>query len=167
MRRGADPAQLDLGVEPPAPRDAAQLLARLRVLGLRRIDRCALTRNRTVMVSFGRGELRVHEGYLGAPESVLRAIVAFVEGRTRAERRAAQQAIVDAAVVSHVTPRPPERTHPDDTALVARLPGTARAVESGSFRRITARDPGARVAPHEDRGSDTTCRPARARTWRS
>ncbi len=88
---------------------------------MRRIQRCVLTRNRTVMVSFGRGELRVHEGYLGAPEPVLRAIVAFVEGPTRAARRAAQQAIIDAAVVAHVTPRPPERTHPDDAPLVARL----------------------------------------------
>ncbi|MGH7668408.1 MAG: SprT-like domain-containing protein [Gemmatimonadaceae bacterium] len=88
---------------------------------MRRIDRCALTRNRTVMVSFGRGELRVHEGYLHAPEAVLRAIVTFVEGRTRAERRAAQRAILTAAVVEHVTPRAPERTHPEDAALVARL----------------------------------------------
>lgn len=120
MRR-ADPAQLELGMEAAPPRDAAALLARLRALGMRRIQRCVLTRNRTVMVSYGNGELRVHEGYLGAPEPVLRAIVVFVEGRTRAERRAAQRAIIDAAVVAHVTPRPPERTHPDDAALVARL----------------------------------------------
>ena len=88
---------------------------------MRRIDRCVLTRNRTVMVSFGHGELRVHEGYLGAPEPVLRAIVVFVEGRTRAARRAAQQTIIAASVVADVTPRPPERTHPDDAAVVARL----------------------------------------------
>jgi hypothetical protein len=121
MRRGADHAQLELGVAAPAPRTGEELLARLRALGLRGIDRCTLTRNRTVMVSFGDGELRVHEGYLGAPESVLRAIVTFVGGRTRAERKAAQRAIVAAAVVAHVVPRPPERTHPDDELMVARL----------------------------------------------
>lgn len=121
MRRTADPAQLELAVDAPAPRTGDELLARLRALGLRRIGKCTLTRNRTVMVSFGDGELRVHEGYLGAPEAVLRAIVTFVEGRTRAERRAAQRAIVAAAVVAHVEPRPPERTHPDDELMVARL----------------------------------------------
>lgn len=73
------------------------------------------------MVSFGDGELRVHEGYLSASEPVLRAIVTFVQGRTRAERRAAQGLIVAAAAVAHVTPRSPERTHPDDALMVVRL----------------------------------------------
>jgi hypothetical protein len=40
------------------------------------------------MVSFRGQELRVHQGYLTAPMEVHQAIVAFVEGRTRAERRA-------------------------------------------------------------------------------
>ncbi|HEY5218773.1 MAG TPA: SprT-like domain-containing protein [Gemmatimonadaceae bacterium] len=113
--------QLELPVAMLAPATAEELLARLRGLGLRRTERCTLTRNRTVMVSFSRGELRVHEGYLAAPEPVLRAIVAFVQGRTRAERREAQRAIVAAAVVSQVRPRPPERIHADDEPLVARL----------------------------------------------
>jgi len=121
MRGGHDPAQLELAVAPPAPRTAEELLARLGQLGLRGIHRCTLTRNRTIMVSFGSGEIRVHEAYLDAPEPVLRAIVTFVQGRTRAERRAAQQTIVAAAAVSHVAPRPPERTHPDDEPMVARL----------------------------------------------
>ena len=108
-------------MDAPPPRNADELLARLRTLGLRRIHRCILTRNRTVMVSFGEGELRVHEGYLSASEPVLRAIVTFVQGRTRAERRNAQGVIVAAAVVAHVTPRLPERTHPDDALMVARL----------------------------------------------
>ena len=78
--------QLELGLE-AAPTTGAELLARLRALGLPpRIARCRLTHNRTVMVSFGDGELRVHEGYLGAPEPVLRAIAEFVRARTRAER---------------------------------------------------------------------------------
>ncbi|OYV70256.1 MAG: hypothetical protein B7Z72_07290 [Gemmatimonadetes bacterium 21-71-4] len=119
--------------------------------GLRRIDRCTLTRNRTVMVSFGQGELRVHEGYLAADDRVLRAIVTFVNGRTRAERRAAQRVIVAAAAVAHVAPRAPERTHPDDEPLVERLRamhaalnaehfgGTLRAVPLRVSRRMKSR----------------------------
>ena len=82
FRPRRDLAQLELGLLGGTPHNADELLARLRQLGLRRIMRCKLTRNRNVMVSFGGGVLRVHEGYLGAPEPVLRAIVAFVEGRT-------------------------------------------------------------------------------------
>ena len=120
--------QLDLNFQPPRHRgtegtsDAAeQLLARLRGLGLSRIERCRLTRNRHVMVSFSGGALRVHEGYLSAPPEVLRAIVVFVEGRTRAERRAAQRTIVAHPVTttSAATRRP--RTRPEDRALVVEL----------------------------------------------
>src|SRR4030081_476231 len=94
FRPRRDVSQLELGFHGRTPHNADEMLARLHELGLRRISRCRLTRNRNVMVSFGGGELRVHEGYLGAPESVLRAIVAFVEGRTRGERRDAQRTIV-------------------------------------------------------------------------
>jgi hypothetical protein len=118
--------QLDLDFERvvrPAPADerAEQLLARLQGLGLTRISRCRLTRNRHVMVSFSGGALRVHEGYLAAPADVLRAIVVFVEGRTRAERRAAQRMIVAHPITttSASTRRP--RTRPEDRALVAEL----------------------------------------------
>jgi hypothetical protein len=122
--------QLDLEFDaprrPPASAAASdgaadQLLARLRGLGLSRIERCRLTRNRHVMVSFSGGGLRVHEGYLTAPAEVLRAIVVFVEGRTRAERRAAQRLIVAHPVVttSAATRRP--RTRPEDRALVSEL----------------------------------------------
>src|SRR5262249_649455 len=58
---------LDALAARPSPRDADELLARLRALGLRRIERCRLTRNRNVMVSFRGPELRVHRGYLTAP----------------------------------------------------------------------------------------------------
>jgi hypothetical protein len=97
------------------------MLLRLRALGLSRIQRCRLTRNRHVMVSFSGGALRVHEGYLTAPPDVLRAIVVFVEGRTRAERRAAQRMIVAHPVIttSASTRRP--RTRPEDRSLVAEL----------------------------------------------
>ena len=119
-RRTADPAQLDLKFD-VAPRDADELLEVLRALGLRSIRRCRLTRNRNVMVSFGNGALRVHQGYLNAPAPVLRAIVTFVEGRTRAERREAQQTIVAYPIR---VPRPParrERTREEDLPVAEEL----------------------------------------------
>ena len=117
-------AQLDLELEPvtrSTPIDPAeQFLARLRGLGLSRIDRCRLTRNRHVMVSFSGGRLRVHEGYVRAPAEVLRAIVAFVQGRTRSERLAAQRVIIGFPVAAAPTIRRP-RTRPEDRSLVAEL----------------------------------------------
>lgn len=119
---GRDPEQLEmrLGAGGP-PRDAAGLLGTLRGMGLRSIRSCRLTANRNVMVSFGAGELRVHEGYLDAQPEVLRAIVMFVEGRTRAERREAQRVIVGYPIR---TPKPParrERTRPEDEPLAIEL----------------------------------------------
>lgn len=121
FRPRRDERQLELGFHARTPHDADELLARLRQLGLARITRCRLTRNRNVMVSFGAGVLRVHEGYLAAPEPVLRAIVTFVEGRTRAERRAAQRVIVGFPIRN---PRPParrERTHAEDLGVAEQL----------------------------------------------
>jgi len=120
FRRRRDLSQLELGFGAAPPRDADELLERLRQLGLTRIKRCRLTRNRNVMVSFGAGELRVHEGYLDASENVLRAIVTFVEGRTRAERRAAQRVIV----AHPIRTRPParrDRTHEEDLEIAEKL----------------------------------------------
>ena len=120
-RGRSDPAQLDLSFEQQPPRDAESLLAVLRGYGLRSLWRCKLTRNRNVMVSFGGGELRVHSGYLGAPPKVLRAIVTFVESRSRSERRAAQQLILSYPIR---VPKPPvrrERTHPDDEPIAQEL----------------------------------------------
>jgi len=119
-RRRPDPAQLSFDLD-GAPRTADQLLARLRALGLERITRCRLTRNRNVMVSFRGRDLRVHEGYLAAPADVHQAIVAFVEGRTRAERRAAQRHIVSFRVDTPKGPSRRERTRPDDRLLAVKL----------------------------------------------
>ena len=121
FRRDGDTAQFELSFDAAIPRTADELLARLRQLGLRRIARARLTHNRNVMVSFGGGDLRVHEGYLDAPEAVRRAIVALVEGRPRAERRAAQRIITEFPVrVSRPATRR-ARTHADDDAFVAQL----------------------------------------------
>jgi hypothetical protein len=110
--------------------EAAALLDRLRALGLPAagvpggIERLRLTRNRTVMVSFRNGELRVHRGYLAAPEPVLRAIVAFVRARTRAQRTAAQRAIVAYPVhladpqAAAARPQRRERSDPADEPMV-------------------------------------------------
>ncbi|HVZ78286.1 MAG TPA: SprT-like domain-containing protein [Gemmatimonadaceae bacterium] len=120
MRRSRDPDQLEL-LATGTPRTGDELLARLRALGLRAVHRCTLTRNRRVMVTIARGELRLHEGYLQAPEAVWRAIVTFAQGRTRAQRAAARRVLLAHPVTD--TPAPPrrERTHPDDEPLVARL----------------------------------------------
>ena len=121
FRGTRDTPQFELSFETTTPRTADELLARLRQLGLKRIARARLTRNRNVMVSFGGGELRVHEGYLGAPESVLRAIAMFVEGRTRADRRAAQRIIVAFPILTGAPATRRERTHADDDGIVEQL----------------------------------------------
>ena len=121
LRGRRDTAQLELVLADAAPKNADELLALLRRFGLMRLRRCRLTHNRNVMVSFGGEELRVHEGYLGAPEPVLRAIVTFVEGTTRAERRAAQRVIVAHPIRAAKAPARRDRTHPDDVAIAEKL----------------------------------------------
>jgi hypothetical protein len=106
--------------EPRAPSTTAFEIA-LRRLGLKGIERVSLTRNRTVMVSFSGGDLRVHEGYVDAPEVVLRAIVRFVCGRTRAERRKAREIILAHQIARPSAPRRRERARADDAPFVAQL----------------------------------------------
>lgn len=98
-----------------------ELLFRLRKLGLRRMSNCRLTRNRNVMVSFGRDELRIHEGYLSAPDDVLAAIVGFVEGPTRAERLRARRQLLRFPIETRTPVRRRGGTHPDDTRLAEQL----------------------------------------------
>jgi hypothetical protein len=121
FRRERDESQLELTLQVTTLRNADELLARLRALGLKHITKAQLTRNRNVMVSFGGGVLRVHEGYLTAPETVLRAIVCFVEGRTRADRRAAQRVIVAHPIATLKPSTRRERTHSDDEAMAEQL----------------------------------------------
>jgi SprT-like family len=114
--------QLELALDRTQPRTADELLARLRSLGLRSIESLRLTHNRNVMVSYKGSQLRVHEGYLSASEPVLRAIITFVQGRTRRDRKAAQLVIMSHPIV--VAPRPEprrERTHPDDDVIASKL----------------------------------------------
>jgi hypothetical protein len=120
--------QLPLELDRP-PASADELLGRLRALGLSGIDRCVVTRNRSVMISFRRGVLRLHRGYLEAPHEVHRAIVAFVTARTRGARRAAQRVILEHPIPSdEMRPRrdSAHRPRPADIPLIEEL---ARAHE--------------------------------------
>ena len=114
--------QLQLELD-AAPRTAEEMFGRLRSLGLKGVTRCRLTNNRAVMVSFSATELRLHRAYLGAPREVLQGIVAFVCGRTRAERHAAQRVILAYSVNCGVRPpvRRREAPHPEDATLLREL----------------------------------------------
>jgi hypothetical protein len=120
-----DHDQLALGFDEPPPRNAEELRTRLQRLGLGRQYRVRLTTNRTVVVSYSGGELRIHNSFLDASEDVWRAIITFVNGRTRVVRNAARRTILEFPV-----PRPsagahrkraPERTNPADVQLIREL----------------------------------------------
>jgi hypothetical protein len=108
----------------PPPRTADELLARLKTLGLSRTDRLRLTRNRTVMVSYRAGELRIHRAFLEAPTDVLRAVVTFMESRPRTRRAAARQVLLAYALPRAergVARRRREARLPDDGPIEERL----------------------------------------------
>ncbi len=132
LRRFIAPGQLELVLPPRpdvAPREvqptdaAAIMLARLRELGLRGIQRCTLTTNRSTMVSFHGDALRVHRALAEAPTEVLQAIVGFVNGRGVVRRRA-RRTLAAFAIPQPLCPAParrPPTSHPDDESLAARL----------------------------------------------
>jgi hypothetical protein len=102
---------------------AFTLLARLRAHGLRGVERIVLTRNRSVMVSVSRGTLRVHAGFVQAPDDVLRAVATFATTRDRAARRRAQAIVVGWPLPSDAVTRTRRATaqHPDDAGHAQRL----------------------------------------------
>jgi hypothetical protein len=115
--------QLQLELE-SAPASAEELLEKLRTLGLTGIDRCVLTQNRSVMISFRRGVLRLNRAYLGAHTDVHRAVVTFVCGRTRRARREAQRIILEHPVpIDEMRPRREiaVRPRPGDVLLMQEL----------------------------------------------
>lgn len=152
LRGTGDSSQLALGLS-TAPRNAAELLARLDAMGLRGVRSLSLTRNRSVMVSVSDGALRVHRVFLDAPEQVHRAIVRFLVSPRRAERLAARRVLVSVPLGDDEQPAPraPERTHPDDEKAAGmlaewhgrynreRFGGTLRRVEVRVSRRMRAR----------------------------
>ncbi|MDQ4080365.1 MAG: hypothetical protein M3125_06360, partial [Gemmatimonadota bacterium] len=115
--------QLQLELE-SAPASGEELLAKLRTLGLTGIHRCVLTQNRSVMISFRGGVLRLNRAYLGAASDVHRAIVTFVCGRTRHARREAQRIILEYPIpLDEMRPRREMaiRPHPGDVLLMQEL----------------------------------------------
>ena len=104
-----------------------ELLAhRLKLLGLRDVDRVLTHTNRTVMVSLARRVLRLHRGYASAPDRVLRAIVRFLNPRVpRVARRLAEREFLGFPAEEYAPPpvRPPrrERPRPGDLLLLQRL----------------------------------------------
>ena len=137
--------QLPLALDRP-PASADELLARLRVMGLRGIDRCVLTYNRSVMISFRRGVLRLNRGYLNAPPEVHRAIVAFVGGRTRRARHEAQRVILEHPIPVHAMRARRDHTsrpRPSDIPLIEALASSHdhynAALFGGQLSRITIR----------------------------
>jgi hypothetical protein len=119
--------QLQLPLELESPPQSADDLRRVLVrLGLDRHYGVRLTQNRTVVVSFTADEVRIHRGFLEAPESVLEAIVNFVQARTRRKRGDARRELLAYRIPSHARAEPGprralEKTHPADEKYVDRL----------------------------------------------
>ncbi|WP_373067720.1 SprT-like domain-containing protein [Gemmatimonas sp.] len=99
----------------------AVLFSRLEDLGLRGVDALVLMRTRTVMVSLIGRTLRIHEGYAEAPESVLRAIIAFATARNKTERATTREAILAFDVERGPSLRRQEPGRPGDVAMIAQL----------------------------------------------
>ena len=117
--------QLALELDEAPPKNAEELRARLQRLGLGGQYRVRLTTNRTVVVSYSGGELRIHNSFLGADEEVWKAIIIFVHGRNRVVRREARRTILEFPVARSNDPprrrRRPERSHPADVPLIREL----------------------------------------------
>lgn len=142
----------------------AVLYSRLQELGLRDVDRLVLTRTRTVMVSLIGRSLRIHEGYTEAPESVLRAVVAFAQAPSKAQRTQARSVILSFDVGASPARRK-EQARPGDVALIAQLTsahrelnerwfgGELKQIALGLSSRMATRlghfDPGTRHTPSE------------------
>ena len=137
MWRLSDRAQLALELDEAPPKNAAELSARLQRLGLGTQYRVRLTTNRTVVVSYSGGDLRIHNSFLGADEEVWKAIITFVHGRTRIARNQARRAILEFPVPRAVDAprrkRAPERTHPADVPLIRELLRLHRAYNEQRF----------------------------------
>lgn len=103
------------------------LRRRLEALGLAGIRNLELHSNRTVMLSWGDGTLRIHRGYAMAPDRVLHAIVRFLKARVpRRLRQALEHQFLSFPVELHAPPRTPrarkpERPQPGDLRILHEL----------------------------------------------
>jgi hypothetical protein len=82
--------------------------------------------NRTVMLSWGDGTLRIHKGYVMAPDRVLQAIVRFLRPRVpRNLRKALEYQFLSFPVDIHAPPRPAtpkaDRPEPGDLRVIHEL----------------------------------------------
>jgi SprT-like family protein len=99
---------------------------RLQYLGLKDVERIVTHSNSTVMLSLSRRVLRIHRGYGFAPDSVLKAVIRFLNPRVpRLLRRHAEREFLDFPVHAYV-PAPEraqrrDRPRPGDLRLVHRL----------------------------------------------
>lgn len=103
-----------------------QLRHRLESLGLSGIRKLEVHTNRTVMLSWGDGTLRIHRGYAMAPDRVLRAIVRFLRRRVpRQLKRALEHEFLTFPVDLYAPPprrRPRvERPRPGDLRILHEL----------------------------------------------
>jgi hypothetical protein len=131
--------QLTLELEEGPPRNAEELRIRLQRIGLGAQYRVRLTTNRTVVVSYSGGELRIHHSFLCADEGVWRAIITFVHGRTRVVRNEARKKILEFPVPRTDTTRrrrSPERTNPADVPFIRELSRLHRAYNDERFAGV-------------------------------
>jgi len=137
MWRLSDRDQLALELDEEPPRNAEELRAQLQRLGLGTQYRVLLTTNRTVVVSYSGGELRIHNSFLGASEEVWKAIITFVHGRNRVARQEARRTILEFPVPhSPDVPRrrrAPERTHHADVPIIRELSRWHKALNDERF----------------------------------
>jgi SprT-like family protein len=134
---------LELDEEPP--RNAEELRARLQRLGLGSQYRVRLTTNRTVVVSYSGGELRIHDSFLGANEEVWKAIIIFVHGRNRVARQEARRTILEFPVARPPDAprrrRAPEGPHPADIPTIRELSRWHRAFNDDRFGGVLRQVP--------------------------
>lgn len=105
------------------------LRKRLEALGLGGIHRLELHTNRTVMLSWGDGTLRIHRGYAMAPDRVLKAIVRFLRSRvSRSLRQALEHQFLSFPVELYAPPARArgkgERPRPGDLRILHELTKT-------------------------------------------
>jgi len=142
---GRPSAQLSFELEGP-PRDAKEMRERLVRHGLDPRYRLRLTSNRTVFVSYSSDEVRVQQGFLRAPDDVMRAIVQFVQTRSRADRNRATRLLLSFPIENesssgHAPRRAPEKTHPDDEAMAERLRCAHKSFNREKFDGILGTPP--------------------------